>query len=123
MTGRFLISVLIALAGSTNLFGQSVPYFHGKTIVLIQGREPGGTGALRVQAAIPFLKKYLPGAPDDATPLLPEAQERAIKDIPRDAEIRSSLCSRDSQAASLCRHARRNPPSDFTGIQFAELGQ
>jgi hypothetical protein len=90
MTGRFLISVLIVLAGSfgsTSLFGQSVPYFHGKTIVLIQGREPGGTSASRLQAAIPFLKNISSRRADDATPLLPEAQERAIKDIPRDAEI------------------------------------
>jgi tripartite-type tricarboxylate transporter receptor subunit TctC len=66
MTGKFLLSgliILLGLCGSAPLFGQSVPYFQGKTIVLIQGREPGGTGALRVQAAIPFLKKYLPGAP------------------------------------------------------------
>lgn len=42
---------------------QSTPYFQGKTIMLVQGREPGGTGALRVQAAIPFLRKYLPGEP------------------------------------------------------------
>jgi len=45
------------------LFAQSAPYFQGKTITLIQGREPGGTGAMRVQAAIPFLRKYIPGEP------------------------------------------------------------
>jgi hypothetical protein len=118
MTGRFLISVLIVLAGSfgsTNLFGQSVPYFHGKTIVLIQGREPGGTmfrtfrlvgspyilppgtppeivamfrEAMSKTFKDPaFLKEFKKLSADDATPLLPEAQERAIKDIPRDAEI------------------------------------
>ena len=32
---------------SAPLFGQSTPYFQGKTILLVQGREPGGTGALR----------------------------------------------------------------------------
>lgn len=59
----FAITVVAALFGSIPLFAQPTPYFQGKTIVLIQGREPGGTGALRVQAAIPFLKKYLPGEP------------------------------------------------------------
>jgi tripartite-type tricarboxylate transporter receptor subunit TctC len=52
-----------AVLGSVPAFAQSAPYFQGKTVVLVQGREPGGTGALRVQAAIPYLKKYLPGEP------------------------------------------------------------
>jgi hypothetical protein len=39
--------------------------------MLIQGREPGGTGALRVQAAIPFFKKYLPGEPIIVTQFMP----------------------------------------------------
>jgi tripartite-type tricarboxylate transporter receptor subunit TctC len=52
-----------AVLGSVPACAQSAPYFQGKTVVLVQGREPGGTGALRVQAAIPYLKKYLPGEP------------------------------------------------------------
>ena len=57
------ITAFIAIAVNSPLFAQSTPYFQGKTILLIQGREPGGTGALRVQAALPYLKKYLPGEP------------------------------------------------------------
>ncbi|MBM4259976.1 MAG: hypothetical protein FJ145_00870 [Deltaproteobacteria bacterium] len=56
-------AVLLGPAQPRPASAQSTPYFQGKTIMLIQGREPGGTGALRVQAAIPFLKKYLPGEP------------------------------------------------------------
>jgi tripartite-type tricarboxylate transporter receptor subunit TctC len=63
--------VFIALLISAPLFAQTAPYFQGKTILLIQGREPGGTGALRVQAAIPFLKKYLPGEPIIVTQFMP----------------------------------------------------
>jgi tripartite-type tricarboxylate transporter receptor subunit TctC len=56
--------VAVVLFGfSQPALAQSTPYFHGKTIMLIQGREPGGTGALRTQAAIPFLRKYIPGEP------------------------------------------------------------
>jgi hypothetical protein len=33
-----------------------------------------------------FIKEFKRLTADDATPLLPEAQEKAIKDIPRDAE-------------------------------------
>ncbi len=64
-------TIIIALLVWTPLFAQSAPYFQGKTILLIQGREPGGTGALRVQAAIPFLKKYLPGEPIIVTQFMP----------------------------------------------------
>jgi tripartite-type tricarboxylate transporter receptor subunit TctC len=53
----------VSLAQVSTVFAQSAPYFQGKTIMLIQGREPGGTGALRAQAVIPFLRKYIPGEP------------------------------------------------------------
>jgi tripartite-type tricarboxylate transporter receptor subunit TctC len=52
-------------------YAQSAPYFQGKTIIMVQGREPGGTGALRSQAAIPFLRKYLPGEPTIVTQFMP----------------------------------------------------
>jgi len=58
-----IVVTLCVLLSSVPGFSQSTQYFQGKTIVLVQGREPGGTGALRVQAAIPYLKKYLPGEP------------------------------------------------------------
>jgi tripartite-type tricarboxylate transporter receptor subunit TctC len=58
-----LVGALFVWIGKAPSFAQTAPYFQGKTILLIQGREPGGTGALRVQAAIPFLRKYLPGEP------------------------------------------------------------
>jgi hypothetical protein len=34
-----------------------------------------------------FLREFKKLSADDATPLMPEAQEKAIKDIPREAEI------------------------------------
>lgn len=65
-----VVMLFVALGGAP-LFGQSTPYFQGKTILLVQGREPGGTGALRAQAALPFLKKYLPGEPIIVTQFMP----------------------------------------------------
>src|SRR5688572_6632271 len=38
-------------------------FYQGKTITIIQGREPGGTGDMRVRTVIPFLRKYIPGEP------------------------------------------------------------
>jgi hypothetical protein len=36
-------------------------FFQGKTITIIQGRDPGGTGDMRVKSMLPFLQKYIPG--------------------------------------------------------------
>jgi tripartite-type tricarboxylate transporter receptor subunit TctC len=38
-------------------------FYRGKTIRIVQGSPPGGTGDLRVKATIPFLQKYIPGNP------------------------------------------------------------
>jgi len=67
----FVFSLVGSWFTPSPLLGQSTPYFQGKTILLIQGREPGGTGALRAQAALPFLKKYLPGEPIIVTQFMP----------------------------------------------------
>jgi len=65
------VAVALLAAVSGPLFAQPTSYFQGKTIILIQGREPGGTGALRVQAAIPFLRKNIPGEPIIVTQFMP----------------------------------------------------
>src|SRR4030095_9485721 len=48
---------------ATPVYSQT-PFYQGKTITIIQGRDPGGTGDMRVRAMIPFLQKYLPGNPN-----------------------------------------------------------
>src|SRR5918995_4780778 len=40
-----------------------VPYYQGKTITILRGGEPGGSGDMQARALIPFLKKYIPGNP------------------------------------------------------------
>jgi tripartite-type tricarboxylate transporter receptor subunit TctC len=54
----------------TSVFSQA-PFYAGKTIIMIQGREPGGLGDNRVRAAIPFLKKYIPGNPTIVSEYMP----------------------------------------------------
>jgi tripartite-type tricarboxylate transporter receptor subunit TctC len=48
--------------GSRGVHAQE-SFFKGKTITIVQGRGPGGTGDLRVRALVPFLQKYIPGSP------------------------------------------------------------
>ena len=82
----WLTSFCISIA-QTQPLAQSTPYFQGKTILLIQGREPGGTGALRVQAAIPYLRKYLPGEPIIVTQFMPGGGgRRATNHVYRNAK-------------------------------------
>ena len=47
------------------------PFYQGKTITIVQGREPGGTGDLRVRALFPFLHKYIPGNPTLVSEYMP----------------------------------------------------
>src|SRR5512145_1457320 len=39
------------------------PYYKGKTITILRGGSPGGTGDMQARALIPYLKKYIPGEP------------------------------------------------------------
>lgn len=52
------------------------PYFQGKTITIVQGRGPGGTGDLRVRALVPFLQKYIPGNPTIVMEYMPGGGSR-----------------------------------------------
>jgi tripartite-type tricarboxylate transporter receptor subunit TctC len=57
------------------LFPQS-SFFQGKTITIIQGRDPGGTGDLRVRALVPFLQKHIPGNPTIVNEYMPGGGSR-----------------------------------------------
>ncbi len=63
-----LFAHLIMLPG--RLFSQT-DFFKGKTITIIHGRDPGGTGDMRVRAMIPFLQKYTPGNPNIVSEYMP----------------------------------------------------
>ena len=51
-------------------------FFQGKTVTIIQGREPGGTGDLRTKAVATFVQKYLPGNPTVIMEYMPGAGGR-----------------------------------------------
>jgi tripartite-type tricarboxylate transporter receptor subunit TctC len=70
-------SVAIWLVGAVFLVGSGgpasaqTPYYQGKTIKLIQGREAGGSGDIRSKAVIPFLRKHIPGNPTIINEFMP----------------------------------------------------
>jgi len=49
------------------------PYYQGKTITIIRGGEPGGSGDMQARALIPFLKRYIPGEPNIVIENMPGA--------------------------------------------------
>ena len=51
-------------------------FFQGKTVTIIQGRDPGGTGDLRTKAVAMFVQKYLPGNPTVIMEYMPGAGGR-----------------------------------------------
>lgn len=65
--GSWATSILFLAIGWTLLSPAVVlsqtPYYQGKTITIVRGGEPGGSGDMQARALIPFLKKYIPGNP------------------------------------------------------------
>jgi len=47
------------------------PFYQGKTITIVQGREPGDAGDMRVKAVIPFMQKHIPGNPTIVSEYMP----------------------------------------------------
>jgi tripartite-type tricarboxylate transporter receptor subunit TctC len=72
----FLAALLVHLGVlSENLYSQT-SFFQGKTITIIQGRDPGGSGDLRVKALVPFMEKYIPGNPKVVNEYMPGGGSR-----------------------------------------------
>lgn len=51
-------------------------FYAGKTVTIIQGRDPGGTGDVRARTVLPFLQKYLPGNPNVVMEYMPGGGSR-----------------------------------------------
>jgi len=74
-----LLPTKILIAGICSVWffmGQAiaqVPYYQGKTITIIRGGEPGGSGDRQARALIPFLRKNIPGEPNIVIENMPGA--------------------------------------------------
>lgn len=66
----FVLGIVVSLGLAEYVYSQST-FYQGKSITLVQGREPGGTGDMRVKAVIPYLRRYIPGQPTIVTEYMP----------------------------------------------------
>jgi tripartite-type tricarboxylate transporter receptor subunit TctC len=63
LRGLFVsVGSVATVLGAVSLGLAQTPFYQGKVITVIQGREPGGAGDLRARATTNFLQKYLSGA-------------------------------------------------------------
>lgn len=69
--GRFFAALITCLSLLPGDLSAQATYYQGKTLTIIQGRDPGGTGDLRIRAMIPFLQKYTPGNPTIVSEYIP----------------------------------------------------
>lgn len=68
--------IVVALLPFKTAAAAQPSFFQGKTITIVQGRDPGGTGDLRVRALVPFLQKYIPGNPTIVMEFMPGGGSR-----------------------------------------------
>jgi tripartite-type tricarboxylate transporter receptor subunit TctC len=67
------VSCLLTFSGEA--FSQT-PFYQGKTITLVVGIAPGGSGDTRIKALLPFLRKHIPGNPTIVMEHMPGAGGR-----------------------------------------------
>jgi tripartite-type tricarboxylate transporter receptor subunit TctC len=72
----FSTALFAHLSVWTNDLCAQASFFQGKTITIVQGREPGGTGDLRTKVLVPFLEKYIPGNPKIVMEYMPGGGSR-----------------------------------------------
>jgi tripartite-type tricarboxylate transporter receptor subunit TctC len=75
-TRAALAAAIVSLSLSAEPVTAQTSFFQGKTVTLIQGRDPGGTGDLRTKSLVPFLQKYIPGNPTVVMEYMPGAGGR-----------------------------------------------
>ncbi|HEX5021747.1 MAG TPA: hypothetical protein VFX54_13855 [Candidatus Binatia bacterium] len=58
----FAVGLFFSLVLCASVWGQT-PYYAGKTITIVRGGGPGGSGEFQSRALMPYLRKYIPGNP------------------------------------------------------------
>ncbi len=76
MIKTVVAGIVFSLTLAIGLAFAQAPYFQGKTIKIVRGGEPGGTGDVQARALIPSLRKHIPGNPNIIVENMPGAAGR-----------------------------------------------
>jgi len=68
-----LTSLVQFLAGYSLAAAAEPPFYQGKAITVVEGRNPGGSAGIRTQVVFKYLQKYLPGNPPIVFQYMPGA--------------------------------------------------
>ncbi|MGH7926881.1 MAG: hypothetical protein ACREQV_03705 [Candidatus Binatia bacterium] len=70
-----IAAVIYALSLPPQALSQA-PYYAGKTLTIVRGGGPGGSGDFQARALMPFLTKYIPGHPSVILEMMPGSAGR-----------------------------------------------
>ena len=73
--GIVTATIVYSLSYPAAAFCQT-PYYAGKTITIVRGGGPGGSGDFQARALMPFLTKHIPGNPAVIMEMMPGAAGR-----------------------------------------------
>lgn len=76
LLGLFAAGLLVQLCGWPEALYAQEDFYKGKTVTIIQGRDPGGTGDIRARTVVTYLQKYLPGNPTVVMEYMPGGGSR-----------------------------------------------
>ena len=68
---------IVILCSWTYAFSQT-PFYQGKTLTILAASPAGGSGDLRIKAALPFLRKHIPGNPTIVIDYMPGGGGRKL---------------------------------------------
>jgi tripartite-type tricarboxylate transporter receptor subunit TctC len=71
-------AVALSFALLSGSLHAQTPFYQGKTLTVINGNEPGGTGDRRMRAVLPFFKKHIPGSPTVVAEYMPGGGGRKV---------------------------------------------
>ena len=125
---RFCITLIVLGAALTlPSFGPSparaaAPFYEGETLIVVQGRSAGGLGDFRVRAAIPYLKKYLPGNPNVVSLYVPGAGGVRAANLMAKSFKHDGLMIANIGTSIFVRVASKDPVVQYRLSDFTYLG-
>lgn len=117
-----LLSLAAGLSGKPASALSQEDFYKGKTITLIQGRNPGGLGDIRSRVVMSLLPKYIPGNPSIVTQYMPGAGGRKAANYISKSVRRDGLTLANIGAGFVSNAILEQPGVKYKLNEFVFLG-